>query len=158
MLEKNLLGLIVKNANEMPDVVAMREKRYGVWKPMTWREFQSSVQRFALGLRALGFEDGNNLAIIGDNKPEWVIAEFGCMAAGGLPTGAYPDSLAEEVEYLISYSEARFLVVRDQEQVDKILVVWDKIKDNIEIDGPYRLKAKGKDEYLKVYVVKDVRE
>lgn len=131
MLEDNMLGLIVKNANEMPDVVAMREKRYGVWKPMTWREFQSNVQRFALGLRALGFEDGNNLAIIGDNKPEWVIAEFGCMAAGGLPTGAYPDSLAEEVEYLISYSEARFLVVRDQEQVDKILAVWDKIKDNI---------------------------
>ena len=132
MLENNLLGLIVKNASEMPDVVAMREKRYGVWKPMTWREFQSNVQRFALGLRALGFEDGNNLAIIGDNKPEWVIAEFGCMAAGGLPTGAYPDSLAEEMEYLISYSDARFLVVRDQEQVDKILVVWDKIKDNIE--------------------------
>jgi long-chain acyl-CoA synthetase len=131
MLEDTLLGLIVKNAKEMPDEVAMREKRYGVWKPMTWREFQTNVQRFALGLRALGFEDGNNLAIIGDNKPEWVIAEFGCMAAGGLPTGAYPDSLAEEVEYLISYSDARFLVVRDQEQVDKVLVIWDKIKDNI---------------------------
>ncbi len=131
MLEDNLLGLIVKNASEMPDVVAMREKRFGVWKPMTWHEFQSNVQRFALGLRALGFEEGHNLAIIGDNKPEWVIAEFGCMAAGGLPTGAYPDSLAEEMEYLISYSDARFLVVRDQEQVDKVLVVWDKIKDNI---------------------------
>jgi long-chain acyl-CoA synthetase len=72
------------------------------------------------------------LAIIGDNKPEWIIAEFGCMAAGGLPTGAYPDSLAEEVEYLISYSEARFLVVRDQEQVDKILVIWEQIKDKVE--------------------------
>jgi long-chain acyl-CoA synthetase len=131
MLENTLLGLIIKNAQEMPDVVAMREKRFGVWKPMTWRQFQANVQRFALGLRALGFEDGNNLAIIGDNKPEWVIAEFGCMAAGGLPTGAYPDSLAEEVEYLISYSEARFLVVRDQEQVDKILVIWDKIKANV---------------------------
>jgi long-chain acyl-CoA synthetase len=131
MLENTLIGLIVKNANEMPDDVAMREKRYGVWKPMTWREFQEKIQRFALGLRAMGFEDGNNLAIIGDNKPEWVIAEFGCMAAGGLPTGAYPDSLAEEMEYLISYSDARFLVVRDQEQVDKILVIWDKIKDNI---------------------------
>jgi long-chain acyl-CoA synthetase len=131
MIDHTLLGLIVTNAKEMPDEVAMREKRYGVWKPMTWREFQANVQRFALGLRALGFEDGNNLAIIGDNKPEWVIAEFGCMAAGGLPTGAYPDSLAEEVEYLISYSDARFLVVRDQEQVDKILVIWDKIRDNI---------------------------
>jgi len=132
MLEDTLIGLIVKNAVEMPDEVAMREKRYGVWSPMTWREFQQNVQRFALGLKAMGFEEGNNLAIIGDNKPEWIIAELGCMAAGGMPTGAYPDSLAEEMEYLISYSDARFLVLRDQEQVDKILVIWDKIKDGIE--------------------------
>jgi len=132
MLEDTLIGLIVKNAREMPDDVAMREKRYGVWSPMTWREFQENVQRFALGLISLGFEAGSTLAIIGDNKPEWVIAELGCMAAGGLPTGTYPDSLAEEMEYLISYSEAKFLVVRDQEQVDKILVIWDRIKDNVE--------------------------
>lgn len=128
MLEDTLLGLIVKNADEMADEVAIREKRYGVWSPMTWLQLYGKVQRFALGLRALGFEEGNHLAIIGDNKPEWVIAEFGCMAAGGIPTGAYPDSLAEEMEYLITFSDAGFLVVRDQEQVDKILAIWDRIK------------------------------
>jgi long-chain acyl-CoA synthetase len=131
MLENTLVGLVVKNAMEMPDEVAMREKRYGVWQPITWSEFQTAIQRFALGIKVLGFEEGQNITIIGDNKPEWVIAELGCMAAGGLPTGAYPDSLAEEMEYLISYSEASFLVVRDQEQVDKILATWDKIKTNI---------------------------
>ena len=131
MLEDTLLGLIIKNADEMPDEVAIREKRYGVWSPMTWSQFRDNVQRFALGVRSLGFETGDNLAIIGDNKPEWIIAEFGCMAAGGLPTGTYPDSLAEEVEYLISYSDARFLVVRDQEQVDKILAIWERIKDQV---------------------------
>ncbi|MFH1243913.1 MAG: AMP-binding protein [Pseudomonadota bacterium] len=132
MLEDNLIGLIVKNAREMPNQVAMREKRYGVWSPMTWREFQENVQRFALGLLALGFRPQETLAIIGDNKPQWIIAEFGCMAAGGIPTGAYPDSLAEEVEYLISYSDATFLVVRDQEQVDKILIIWEGIKDHVQ--------------------------
>ena len=131
MLEDTLLGLIVKNADEMADEVAIREKRYGVWSPMTWRQFYIKVQRFALGLRVLGFEEGNHLAIIGDNKPEWVIAEFGCMAAGGIPTGAYPDSLAEEMEYLITFSDAVFLVVRDQEQVDKILAIWERIKGAI---------------------------
>jgi len=54
------------------------------------------------------------------------------MAAGGLPTGAYPDSMAEEIEYLISYSDAKFLVVRDQEQVDKILAIWDGIRNQVE--------------------------
>ena len=132
MLDDTLIGLVVKNGTEIPNDVAMREKRYGVWSPMTWSELQQKVQRFALGLQKFGFENGDSLAIIGDNKPEWVIAELGCMAADGLPTGAYPDCLAEEMEYMITYSDARFLVVRDQEQVDKILGVWGKIKEQIE--------------------------
>jgi len=132
MLDNTLLGLLVRNATEMPDEVAIREKRFGVWKPMTWREFHEKVQRFALGLEALGFEPDDNMAIIGDNKPEWVIAEFGCMGAGGIPTGAYPDSLAEEMEYLITFSDARYLVVRDQEQADKIINIWDNIKEKVE--------------------------
>jgi len=132
MLEDTLIGLIVKNAKEMPDDVAMREKRYGVWSPITRREFRDEVQRFALGLRAMGLKPGDKMAIIGDNKPEWIVAEFGCMAAGGLATGAYPDSLAEEMGYLISYSDARFLVVRDQEQVDKMLAIWDNINRTVE--------------------------
>lgn len=131
MLEHNLIGLIVKNAAEMPDEVAIREKRFGVWSPLTWGQFQEKVQRFALGLLALGFGPDQTLAIIGDNKPEWIIAEFGSMAAGGLPTGAYPDSLPEEMEYLISYAEARFLVLRDQEQADKIIAIWERIRNNV---------------------------
>ena len=131
MLEHNLIGLIVKNAAEMPDEVAIREKRFGVWSPLTWGQFQEKVQRFALGLLALGFGPDQTLAIIGDNKPEWIIAEFGAMAAGGLPTGAYPDSLPEEMEYLISYAEAGFLVLRDQEQADKIIAIWEGIRNKV---------------------------
>ena len=131
MLEKTFVGLLVKNANEMPGIVAIREKRYGVWSPMTWGELRDKVQNFALGISALGFNPGDNLTVVGDNKPEWIIAEFGCMAAGGVPTGVYPDSMAEEIEYLITYSESRFLVARDQEQVDKILTFWENIKSKV---------------------------
>ena len=131
MLEDNLIGLVVTNAIETPRGVAIREKRFGIWRPMTWQALHDNIQRFALGLRALGFEKGTNLMIIGDNKPEWIIAEFGCIAAGGVPTGAYPDSLSEELEYLIVYSEAVFLVVRDQEQADKILSIWERIKAKV---------------------------
>jgi len=131
MLEDNLIGLVVTNAIETPRGVAIREKRFGIWRPMTWQALHDNIQRFALGLRALGFEKGTNLMIIGDNKPEWIIAEFGCIAAGGVPTGAYPDSLSEELDYLIVYSEAVFLVVRDQEQADKILSIWERIKAKV---------------------------
>lgn len=131
MLEKNLLCYIVRNAELMPETTALREKQYGVWKPMTWRELHDNVQYFALGLRALGFAEGETLCIIGDNKPEWIIAEFATMAAGGTPTGTYADSMAEEMEYMITYSEARFLVCQDQEQVDKMLKIWDRIKSGV---------------------------
>lgn len=131
MLEDTLLGRIVKNAEEIPDEVAIREKRYGIWSPITWREFSDKVRCFACGIRTLGFEPSDKMNIIGDNKPEWIIAEFGCMAAGGVPTGVYPDSLPEEIEYLITYSEATILVVRDQEQVDKILGIWENIKSGV---------------------------
>ena len=131
MLKKNLLSYIVENAGRMPETVALREKRYGVWKPMTWREFHDNVQRFSLGLLALGFQEGDTLCIIGDNKPEWIIAEFGAMAAGGIPTGVYADSLAEEMQYMITYSDARFLVCRDQEQVDKMLKIWGVIRRSV---------------------------
>ncbi|MCP4664815.1 MAG: long-chain fatty acid--CoA ligase, partial [Deltaproteobacteria bacterium] len=66
MLDDTLLGLLVKNAREMPHDVAMREKRYGVWSPMTWRQMLQKVQQFALGLRAMGFGPGDKLAVIGD--------------------------------------------------------------------------------------------
>jgi len=127
----NLISLIVRNASQMPGEDAIREKRFGIWMPMTWAGFEANIRRFALGLVALGFRKGQNLLIIGDNKPEWIIAEFGAMAAGGIPTGAYPDSLPEEIRYLVTYSESTILVLRDQEQADKIISIWEQIKATV---------------------------
>ena len=131
MLEDTLIGLIVKNAAERPREVAIREKRYGIWRPTTWSEFADAVGAFALGIRSLGFRADDKAAIMGDNKPEWVIAEFGAIAAGGIATGIYADCLPEEMQHLVSHSEARLLVVRDQEQVDKVLKVWDRIEKGL---------------------------
>jgi long-chain acyl-CoA synthetase len=131
MLDQTLIGLIVKNAQEIPHEVAMREKRFGIWSPTTWRQFGEQVERFALGMQSLGLEPGDKLAIIGDNKPQWVIAEFGGIAARGVVTGMYADCLPEEMLYLVQYSDARFLVLRDQEQVDKVLKIWDQIRGQV---------------------------
>ena len=131
MLDRTLIGLIVRNAERMPREVALREKRFGIWRPTTWAEFRDAVAAFARGIQALEFRPGDTLAILGDNKPEWVIAEFGTIAAGGVPTGVYADCLPEEIQHLVTHSEARLLVVRDQEQVDKILKVWDRIEQRL---------------------------
>jgi long-chain acyl-CoA synthetase len=127
MLDQTLIGLIAKNAEAMPREVALREKRFGIWRPTSWAEFRDAVAAFARGIRTLGFRPGEALAVLGDNKPEWIIAEFGAIAAGGVATGVYADCLPEEIQHLVAHSEARLLVVRDQEQVDKILKIWDRI-------------------------------
>ncbi|NWF55843.1 MAG: AMP-binding protein [Syntrophaceae bacterium] len=130
-MAQNLIDLIIQNADRFPQRPALREKRYGVWTPTGWKEFAEGVESFSLGLKALSLGEGETVAIIGDNKPEWVTAEFGIIAAGGVITGMYADCLAEEALYLISYSDARIVVLSDQEQVDKILKVWPKIAGRV---------------------------
>jgi len=125
---QNLIELVTRNAGEFPNRPALREKRYGVWTPTTWKELADMVENFALGLKKLGLRETETVAVVGDNKPEWIIAELGAIAAGGVITGMYPDGLAEEVLYLISFSDARIVVLSDQEQVDKILKIWPKIE------------------------------
>ena len=126
-MARNLIELLIRNADEFPQRPALREKRYGVWTPTPWQKFASEVEQFALGLKTLGLAEKETVAVVGDNKPEWITAEFGAIAAGGVITGMYPDCLAEEVLYLITGSDARIVVLSDQEQVDKILKVWPKI-------------------------------
>ena len=126
-MAQNLIDLLIRNAREFPKRPALREKRYGVWTPTTWKQLAEEVAKFARGLKILGLGKNEAVAVVGDNKPEWIVAELGTIASGGVITGMYPDCLAEEVLYLISYADARIVVLSDQEQVDKILKVWPKI-------------------------------
>lgn len=130
-MAQNLIQLLVRNYRQNPRRVALREKRYGVWIPLSWQELVERIENFALGLKVLGLKAQEAVTIVGDNKPAWIIAEMGVIAAGGVITGMYPDCLAEEVLYLLSYSEARFVVLSDQEQVDKILRIWPQIKERV---------------------------
>ncbi len=102
---RTLVHLILEKAQSMPQEVAMREKRFGIWNPITWKQFRDRVEQFALGLRCTGLQAGDKIAIIGDNKPQWIIAQFGGIAAGGIVTGMYADCLPEEMLYLTKYSE-----------------------------------------------------
>jgi long-chain acyl-CoA synthetase len=101
--------------------VALQEKRYGIWQPTTWAELYRRVGAFAGGLTALGLRRGEVVAILGDNRPEWLIAELSAQSVGALSLGLYPDSVADEIGSLIEHAGARFVVAEDQEQVDKLV-------------------------------------
>jgi long-chain acyl-CoA synthetase len=103
--------------------VALQEKRYGIWQTITWAEWERRVRRFAQGLASMGFRRGEPLAILGDNRPEWVISELAAQALGGMSVGLYPDGVLEEVEHVIQHAQVRFVVAEDQEQVDKLIAL-----------------------------------
>jgi long-chain acyl-CoA synthetase len=102
---------------------ALQEKRYGIWQTITWAEWERRVRRFAQGLASLGFRRGEPLAILGDNRPEWVISELAAQSLGGMSVGLYPDGVLEEVEHVIQHARVRFVVAEDQEQVDKLIAL-----------------------------------
>jgi len=120
--------LLQHNASRFGDHrVALREKEYGIWQPVTWKRYYEHVKHFALGLKTLGFGKNDKLAIIGDNRPEWLYAELAAQSLGGIPLGIYQDSILTEVAYIINHSEARIVVAEDQEQVDKIIEMKDEL-------------------------------
>ena len=107
--------------------VAMREKEFGIWQEFTWQEYRDHVKYFSLGMVSVGLSRGDKVAIIGDNRPEWVWAEIAAQAAGAVPLGLYQDSTLKEVAYVIDHSDATFVVAEDQEQVDKILEMKEQL-------------------------------
>lgn len=120
--------LLVRNARRYGDrKIALREKEFGIWQTFTWKDYLEHVRFFCLGLISLGLEKNDKVAMIGDNRPEWVFAELAAQCAGAVPLGIYQDSTPKEVGYVIDHSDAKFVVAEDQEQVDKILELRDSI-------------------------------
>ena len=122
-----LPGLLARRADRDPQGIALREKEFGIWQELSWEQFLARVRAFALGLAGLGAGKGDRIAIIGDNRPEWVIAELAAQAIGALPLGLYQDSIAEELATMLRAAGARVIVAEDQEQVDKVLEVRDSV-------------------------------
>ena len=126
--------LLVRNARKFAhEKVALREKEFGLWQSFTWQDYLDHVRYFCLGLVSLGLEKGDKIAIVGDNRPEWVFAEIAAQSAGAVPLGIYQDSTPKEVGYIIDHSDAKFVVAEDQEQVDKILELKDSIPKVIKV-------------------------
>jgi long-chain acyl-CoA synthetase len=113
-------------ARQRPDDVAMQEKRYGIWQPLTWSAYLDRVRDFAHGLASLGVQRGEIIAVLGDNRPEWLIAELAAQSIGASVVGIYPTSIGEELRHILATSRARVVVAEDQEQVDKLLRLRDE--------------------------------
>ncbi|HVR42120.1 MAG TPA: AMP-binding protein [Thermoanaerobaculia bacterium] len=121
--------LFLEATSRAPDRVALREKRLGIWRETTWREYRRSVEAVAMALRAAGLRRGDRVAILGDNASWWLFADFGILTAGGVTAGIYTSSSWQQCRYIVRHSGARFLFVENQEQLQKWLEFEDDAPD-----------------------------
>jgi long-chain acyl-CoA synthetase len=118
---------LVERAGLAPGEVALREKQYGIWQRVTWADYLDHVRRACMGLASLGLSRGDKVAILSENRREWLYAELAAMSAGAVGVGVYPTSPSNEVQYVVDHSGASIVIAEDQEQVDKILEVGDRL-------------------------------
>jgi long-chain acyl-CoA synthetase len=107
--------------------IAVQEKRYGIWQPTPWRQLHTRVRDFAHGLASLGVRPGEVVAVLGDNRPEWLISELAAQSLGACTVGIYPTSVGEEIVHVLTDGQVRVVVAEDQEQVDKIIELKDRL-------------------------------
>ncbi|ABE38806.1 AMP-dependent synthetase and ligase [Rhodopseudomonas palustris BisB5] len=119
--------LLRLNAREFGGEIALREKDLGLWRVFTWADYQTRVHDFTLGMLELGLTRGDVIGIIGDNRPDWVAAEIATHAIGAMSLGLYRDVLDEEAAYLLTYGAAKLVFAEDEEQVDKLLGLADRV-------------------------------
>lgn len=127
MSEKTLPQLLQEKAQNEGSRVAMRQKNLGIWNETTWSSYYENVKYLALGLESIGFEQGDKLAIIGENKPQWLFAELAAQCLGGIAVGVYQESLPFELLYMLNHCEAKIVIVEDQELVDILMTIEDEL-------------------------------
>ncbi len=122
-------ALLHRNATQFANAPAYREKEYGIWQSWTWSQTRDEVEALALGLMELGINEGDFVAIIGRNRPYFYWAMMAAEMCGAVPVPLYQDANAEEMAYVMGHCGARFAIVGDQEQVDKVFEVQDGLTD-----------------------------
>ena len=127
LIEMTIPQLLRWRVKESPDKVALREKDFGVWNCITWKEYYDLVAKTALGLEKIGLKKDDKLALICDNIPEMLVVSIGTHAVGALSAGLYQSSLPDEIAQILDSMDVSIVFCDDQEQVDKLVEVRDRI-------------------------------
>jgi len=139
--ENNLATMFQDRVKRFGDQVCMKYKKDGQWIDMSYNEVNNIVHRFALGLLSLGMEAKDNLSLLSENRPEWAFCDLACLSVGGCLVTIYATNTPEQCAYIVKDSESKFVVVSNNNQLEKILsskselpqmkkiIIFDPIKD-----------------------------
>ena len=121
MREDNLGGLILARVERFAGQTCLINKEERNWREISWREVGEETRSFAHGLVSLGIQKGDGVALLSENRKEWLYADFGILAAGGVTVTIYPTLLSPEIAYIINNSGSRFVIVSTRDQLAKVL-------------------------------------
>jgi long-chain acyl-CoA synthetase len=122
-----ILHRLHQNGRTRPNAPAYYEKVNNAWVPTSWQEYVQQVRQAAKALLAIGVKPGQNTAILGFNRSEWVIFDLATMLIGGAPAGIYTTNSASECQYIVDNSASPVILVENKYQWDKIKEVRDSI-------------------------------
>ncbi|MEQ9695877.1 long-chain fatty acid--CoA ligase [Shimia sp. SDUM112013] len=126
-------ALFEKRCKALGDRTVHREKDLGIWKDYTWNDYWTHAKWIGMGLRKLGLKRGEVVSILSEDRKEWAYFDMGIQSVGGIASGVYTTDSAAQLKYLVNDSDSRFLIVENEEQLDKFL--------QIESDVPGLLKV-----------------
>ena len=112
---------------------AHREKTFGIWRSHSWEDYYTRAKHLGLGLVSLGLKRGEVVSILSEDNKEWMYTDMGVQSVGGICSGVYTTDSASQLEYLVSNSDSRFLIVENDEQLDKFLQVREQMPDLIKV-------------------------
>ncbi len=120
-------ALLFAQAAQRGAATALRVKELGLWRDISFADYARDVRAVAHGFLALGLEAGERVAIIGENRREWVYADLAAQTAGGVSVGIYTTNAPPECAYILDHSSARIFVVENEEQLDKALEIRERL-------------------------------
>ena len=118
-----LSRMFLQTAARRGGAIALRHKELGVWQGMTWLEYAETAKAVAGAVLSWGLEANQSVAVLGENRPEWVISDQGIMLAAGVTAAIYATNAADGVQYVLEHSDSRFVIVENIEQLDKVIQV-----------------------------------
>ncbi|MBD3290228.1 AMP-binding protein, partial [candidate division KSB1 bacterium] len=127
MQDSNLVAMFRETVAKHGSKGALYQKRDGVYQGFSYDEFDRRVRHFALGLASLGMQRGDRIALMSENRPEWVIADLGILSLGAINVPLYPTLTPKQIEYILNDSATRLIIVSQQELLDKVLQIFDDV-------------------------------
>jgi long-chain acyl-CoA synthetase len=127
MPAQTIIDRFHERVSQHPDKVALRYKSGGAWKDVTWAQYGAQVRKVGKALLSLGLKNGEKMAILSGNRPEWHFADVGCMAVGAASAPIYITNSPDQVRHVISDSDSRLAVVENRDQLEKVLKVREEL-------------------------------